>query len=102
MKFFLALVLCLSFFSCKAIEEEADKLEKKESEKIDMKINSQVVDDALKEFEIVKKGGDKIEICVRAGLVSAAYVQAKDEANYLKWKQTEKELCKAAGMPSAE
>jgi len=34
-----------------------------------------------------------------AGLVSAAYLQAKDEANYNKWKEIEKEDARAAGMP---
>jgi len=99
MKFLIVLVMCLSFFACKELEDKVDQMEKKEVDKLDMKINSQVVDEALKEFEIVKKGGDKMEICVRAGFVAEAYLQAKDEAKYTEWKKTEKDLCKAAGMP---
>jgi hypothetical protein len=68
---------------------------KKEMEKIE----GQVASDAVQQYELARKGGDKIEICVHAGLVTAAYLQAKDEPNYLKWKEVEKRDCKKAGMP---
>jgi len=38
------------------------------------------------------------EICVQAGMVSAAYLQANDEPNYQKWKAIEKTDCKTAGL----
>lgn len=62
-------------------------------------INQKVIDDSLHEYEIVKKNGNKIETCVHAGMVKAAYLQAKDEENYKKWNDVEKSDCKAAGMP---
>jgi len=40
------------------------------------------------------------DVCVHAGLVAAAYLQAKDEENYREWKATEKTDCVAAGLPS--
>lgn len=58
-----------------------------------------VTDDVIAQYEIVKKQGDPIQTCVHAGVVSAAYLQAKDEAKYAEWKAIEKEDCKAAGMP---
>jgi hypothetical protein len=59
-----------------------------------------VADDVVKQYEITKRSGTKIDVCVHAGLVSAAYLQAKDEDRYRQWKQIEKADCAAAGMPS--
>lgn len=60
---------------------------------------SKVATDAVAQYEIAARQGDKIQICVQAGLVSAAFLQAKDEANYQAWKATEKNACTRAGMP---
>lgn len=62
-------------------------------------IHTQVADDAVEQYNIAKKQGDKIQICVQAGLVSAAYLQAKDDAKYNEWKAIESNDCAAAGMP---
>ena len=62
-------------------------------------IQADVARDAVTQYEIAKKQGDRIQICVQAGLVSAAYLQAKDEANYRRWKATEAADCKRAGVP---
>jgi general stress protein YciG len=64
------------------------------------KIENQVATDAEKQYEIAKKGGDKMQTYVQASLVAAAYLQAKDEVNYNKWKAIEKEEAKNAGMPA--
>lgn len=63
-------------------------------------IENKVADDAVAQYSIAKNQGDKIQICVQAGFVSAAYLQAKDEANYNKWKATQKSDCTAAGIPT--
>jgi hypothetical protein len=62
------------------------------------KIENQVAADAVAQYEIAKKGGDKMQTYVQAGLVAAAYLQAKDQVNYDKWKAIEKQDAKAAGM----
>ena len=62
-------------------------------------IYDQVALDAVQQYEIAKRGGDKMQTYVQATLVSAAYLQAKDEVNYNKWKAIEKEEAKNAGMP---
>jgi hypothetical protein len=58
-----------------------------------------VATDAVAQYEIAQKSGDKIQICVQAGFVSAAYLQAKNEPKYLEWKGIEKTDCAAAGIP---
>ncbi len=62
------------------------------------KIENQVAVDAVNQYEIAKRQGNAIQICVQAGLVSAAYLQAKDENNYQQWKRTESEDCRRAGV----
>ncbi|MEN9911688.1 MAG: hypothetical protein RI956_132 [Pseudomonadota bacterium] len=63
-------------------------------------IKAKVAQDFEEQYNFTKQQGDKMEICVQAMSVSAAYLQAKDEENYKKWKQIEKADCKKSGMPS--
>jgi nitrous oxide reductase accessory protein NosL len=62
-------------------------------------IEAQVAQDSVVQYNIAKQQGDKMQICVQAGIVSASYLQAKDQANYNKWKAIEKKDCAAAGLP---
>ena len=62
-------------------------------------IEDKVAQDAVQQYQIAKKQGDKIQVCVQAGLVSAAYLQAKNETEYNKWKTIEKQECVQSGMP---
>lgn len=64
------------------------------------RIEKAVADDQVKQYDIAKRNGDKMQACVQAGFVKAAFLQAKDEGNYKKWMATEKTDCAAAGMPS--
>ncbi|MDD3236568.1 MAG: zinc-ribbon domain-containing protein [Candidatus Gastranaerophilales bacterium] len=61
-------------------------------------IENKVAEDAVEQYNIAKAQGDKMQACVQAGLVSAAYLQAKDSDNYNKWKATEKTDCNKAGI----
>lgn len=63
------------------------------------RIEDQVAQDAIKQYNIAISGGDKIEIYTHASMVCAAFIQAKDEVNYKKWKIIEKAAAKEAGMP---
>lgn len=63
------------------------------------KIENQVANDAVKQYDITVKGGNKTDMCVQAGMVSAAFLQAKDENNYTKWKKIEHQKCSDAGIP---
>lgn len=61
-------------------------------------VSNMVAEDAVKEYNIATKSNDKIQICVQAGFVVAAYLQAQDESNYLIWKEIEKDDCERAGV----
>ncbi|PKA10000.1 hypothetical protein [Leptospira harrisiae] len=61
-------------------------------------IENKVAEDSVEQYNIAKRQGDKIQICVQAGMVSAAYLQAKNETKYSEWKSIESKDCKAAGL----
>lgn len=61
-------------------------------------IENQVAADAVKQYEIAKRNGSAIDAFSAASMVCAAYLQAKDEANYKKWKEIEKQEAQLAGM----
>ncbi len=63
------------------------------------KIEHQVAGDMVKQYEIAKRNGDLMQICVQAGMTTAAYLQANDEPNYQTWNKIQKVDCKKAGMP---
>lgn len=63
-------------------------------------IEAKVALDAVAQYEIAKRQGDAMQTCVQAGMVSAAFLQAKNEAHYTQWKATERADCARAGMPS--
>lgn len=63
-------------------------------------IYAQVATDAVEQYEMVKRNkGSAMELCVQAGMVTAAFLQAKDEESYKTWKATEKKDCARAGVP---
>ncbi len=62
-------------------------------------IYQKVADDAVNQYRIAERQGDKIQICVQAMQVSAAYLQAQNESSYQNWKDIEKTVCRQAGMP---
>jgi len=63
------------------------------------KIEDQVASDSVSQYHIVKNEGDPTSMCVQAGFVAAAYLQANDSENYNKWKAIERADCSAAGLP---
>lgn len=62
-------------------------------------INKQVVKDAEEQYRIASESGSPIDKCVHAGLVSAAYIQAKDQDGYRGAKVIENLDCANAGLP---
>jgi len=52
----------------------------------------------VEQYQIAKRQGKPTDVCVQAGIVAAAYLQAKDEAGYQQWKRTEQEDCRRAGI----
>lgn len=89
MKIYLSLILsALMLSGCTSPEEKQLQ-----------DIQQQVTKDAIAQYEAVKKNNDKIEICVYAGIVTAAYTQANNQAEADKWKIIEDQDCKKAGIP---
>ena len=56
-------------------------------------IQNHVAGDAIKQFEIAQRQGERVQTCMQAGVVVAAELQAQDEAGYTKWKNIEKSVC---------
>jgi hypothetical protein len=94
----LALAALVGSLACDAVEQAQQRAVQDEMSKIE----KQVAADAVKQYEIAKRGSDKMQTCVQAGFVKAAFLQAKDEANYKKWTTVEKADCAAAGLPAPE
>ena len=56
-------------------------------------IYDKVVDDAESQYQIARSSGSQVDICVQAGMVAAAYLQAQDQPGYSRWKMIEKRDC---------
>jgi len=61
-------------------------------------IHAKVAKDAEEQYRMVEKSGTKTDLCVRAGMVSEAYLQAKNSEKYDLWKTAETADCLAAGV----
>jgi hypothetical protein len=70
----------------------------KQADRTMQDITNKVAADAVAQYRIAERNGSPIDVCVQAGFVTAAYLQAKDEPNYQRWKQTEKSVCAKAGI----
>jgi hypothetical protein len=62
-------------------------------------IQKQVAEDAVAQYRIAAGQGNRMQKCVQAGFVAAAYLQAQDSMNYNLWKATEQADCAVAGLP---
>ncbi|MCK5022062.1 MAG: hypothetical protein KAR54_02340 [Candidatus Pacebacteria bacterium] len=54
--------------------------------------------DSVEQYRIAERQGDKIQICVQAGFVAAAYLQEQNESSYQEWKDIEQKDCAKAGL----
>lgn len=61
-------------------------------------IDKQVAKDVVDQYNIAKRNGNAMDACVHAGIVTAAYLQAKDESNYSNWKARRDMDCAKAGL----
>lgn len=59
-----------------------------------------VANDAVAQYELVKQNdGGVMQLCVQAGMVKAAMIQAQDAAGIRRWSATERADCARAGVP---
>lgn len=84
----------LGVTSCKDVQKELDQ---EAIESVDRTAET-LAEDYTKQYEIAKRGGDKMDICVQAGLVAAFYLEAKEESQYTAWKAIQKKDCRRAGL----
>jgi hypothetical protein len=63
-------------------------------------VEDKVATDAIDQYNLVSRSGSSMDKCVHAGLVAAAFVQAKDQDNFKKWKSVEQMDCAIAGVPA--
>lgn len=57
-------------------------------------VYTKVIQDSIDRYNIVKGHDDKVQQCVYAGIVMSAYLQYKDESNYVRWKTIQDHDCK--------
>jgi hypothetical protein len=62
-------------------------------------ISETVAKDMIDQYNMVKRSGDVMQSCLRAGMVAEAYLQGKNEEKWKEWKALAKPDCKRAGMP---
>lgn len=82
----------------KMVQHEMEKIEQQVPAQM-QKIENQVAADAVKQYEIAERSGDKMQMYTQAGLCTAAFLQAKDEVNYKKWLEIEHKIGRQLGMP---
>src|SRR5262249_27561002 len=82
-------------------QEELGREQGRAKDRLRGVVNGRVLQAAVKSLAwVLRNGGSPAEICVRAGLITAALVQARDEARYREWRPLEEEFCKKAmGLP---
>src|SRR5688572_6372486 len=56
-------------------------------------IYAKVSQDAVDQYRITAQSGGAMDRCVQAGMVTAAFLQEKNDAQYARWKETEKRDC---------
>ena len=71
----------------------------KQAQKEMRRIEADVAEDAVRQYVIAKRSGSAMDAYLHASLAAAAYLQAKDEANYQKWKAIERQEGIRAGVP---
>jgi len=62
-------------------------------------IELHVAEEAEAQYQMVQRSGTIIDMCVQAGMVAAAWLQAKDAGKYDFWKEIEAKTCANAGVP---
>lgn len=62
-------------------------------------IYDQVLQDSIDQYNITKSANNSMDMCVHAGMVKAAMLQAKNDTGYNEWDNIEKEDCGRAGVP---
>lgn len=89
----IALALLLSASACTPSKAEFND----QVDELQIDMDAKVIGNAVAQYEMVKRHGNKTDMCLRAGLVAELFLQAtyKLEVEYVKWKAIEKRDCAA-------
>jgi hypothetical protein len=60
--------------------------------------NNPVATDAAEQYKIAERAGDRIRMRLQASRCASAYLQAKDEKNYQKWLNIQREAEEELGL----
>lgn len=89
-------VILVPFFLSKLIRPAPDS----SARTVPKSIADQVVADTIAQYEIAKSSGrSAVDICVQAGIVVGAQLQAQDSSGYNRWKSIQQADCTTAGVP---
>lgn len=92
------LVLLLACPSKQEANEQFKKDLDEGTKKVEAELNQKIIDEAIAQYQIVARAELKQEMCLRAGVVVEAHLQAKQEADWRIWKQIQYRDCKKAGI----
>jgi hypothetical protein len=67
-------------------------------QKVSNDLFQQVADDAITQYDIAKRHGSQIDICLRAQLVAESFLQGNNEIEYANWRGIQKTECGKAGL----
>lgn len=87
-------IIVAALLACTPSREEVARQERE----LEIETNAKVIADAIVEYSIVKKRGDKTEMCLRAGVVAEGMLHARLVEQYDEWKKIQKTDCRAAGI----
>jgi hypothetical protein len=81
-------------------QEREDYLKKFTSKPKGGGIYNKVLRDSIDQYNIARtSGGSNMDLCVQAGMVKAAALQAKNQEYYSRWNSIEQQRCSIAGLP---
>ena len=60
----------------------------------DFVVNYKLTSDAVEQYEIIERTGDKVAACRKMDSVISTYLYVKDEKNYNKWLKKKEDECK--------
>lgn len=91
----------ISMFALLMIISSCDEVTKEQTKAVQHEmdvVSNELAKDQEAQYEMALKSGDKMDAYTQAMIVAQFYLQAKDTANYKKWKKIEKKHKKEIGL----
>lgn len=84
----------LTLISCDEVTRQETKAAQQQSDVM----STELAKDQEAQYEMAVKSGSAMDAYTQASLVAQFYLQAKDTANYSKWKKIERKHAKQVGL----